>query len=804
MLSPRWKKLLGDLRSAKGRMVMMALAIAVGIFGVGTMLSAYSILTREISRNYLKTNPATATLDLGKVDDSLVEKVKNRPEIASAEASSLVVSRIEIAPNEWRPLLLFVVKDFRSLHISTFKPESGAWPPPDGTMLMERGALPLVSAKIGDSIRLQTPNGQKQKILISGSVHDPSLAPSSQEQTAYGYATPSTLGQLGESTDLHLLKVKLKNQSLDEKSINQAIGNLAKWLKQQGHIVEEVRIPPSNKHPHQSQMTSVLIMMLIFSLMALLLSAILTATMIGGLLAQQVRQIGVMKAIGARTWQIAGIYLLLVALIGTIALVIGLPPGIVAGQAFAKAIAKLLNFTLYSQAIPAWIYIVQLLVGILVPLMLALMPIINVTRITVQEAINDYGISRESFGSGRLDTFLGKIRGLDRTLIMALRNTFRQKGRLFLTLGLLSAAGAMFMTSLNVKAAWEKNISDAASNRNYDLEIRLNRPEPEKKLLAIAKKISGVKKVESWNIIPAATNRGDGINIVKTYPDGGHGSFSLRSAPLKSEMIQLQLMSGKWLQPGDTNTVVLNHMAAKGLFPNTKVGDDLDLIINGRPATLRVAGIAREIMTPSAAYVTPDTFQAVTGLYKQSNALRVVMKKHDAKTIASVTKEIESALEKEGVNLRVGISESMLDEAVGGHIYILIFALIMMSIIMAIVGVLGLTSTMSTSVVERTREFGVMRAIGARSSTILRNIISEGLFIGLISWVVSIALSLPLSAAVGNLIGNMSFRLPLSLILSPMAVFIWLTIIIIGSIAASSLPARKASELTIRETLAYV
>jgi putative ABC transport system permease protein len=86
----------------------------------------------------------------------------------------------------------------------------------------------------------------------------------------------------------------------------------------------------------------------------------------------------------------------------------------------------------------------------------------------------------------------------------------------------------------------------------------------------------------------------------------------------------------------------------------------------------------------------------------------------------------------------------------------------------------------------------------------LRNVISEGVFIGLFSWVIAVPLSLPLTWAIGYLVGNLAFRAALPLILSPLAVFGWLILIIVGSIGASAYPARQASRLTVRETLAYI
>lgn len=802
MISPRWRKMLRDLRTAKGRFTMMVLAIAVGIFGVGTILSAYTILTRDISRNYLETNPAYALLEMDRVDDSLVEAVRLRPGIADAEASGMVTARIEVKPDEWKPLQLFVVKDFNGMRMNKFRPEAGAWPPEEGSILLERTGLPFLGIQVGDSLAIQTPNGSKRKVAVSGSVHDPSLAPSWQEQTAYGYVTPMTLESLGERNALHILKVTVRDQTQNPKAMEQTVAGLAAWLKQQGHTVDEIRIPPPGKHPHQSQMTAILVMMLLFSLMALALSAILTSTMIGGLLAEQVRQIGVMKAIGARSRQIAGLYLTLVVWMGLAAVLLGLPVSIAAGRGFARAVAELLNFTIYSESVPGWVFLVELAAGLLVPVSAALVPIHRITRITVREAIHDFGTSRKAFGTGRLDILLGKLRGLDRTLILALRNTFRRRGRLLLTLGLLGAAGGMFMTSMNVKSAWETNLADAASHRHYDLEIRLNRPEQEDKLTSIISGIPGVQRVEFWNMAPAGRARPDGLEVVRTYPDGGHASFTLRSVPAEIKTVDWTFQKGRLLRPGEAGAVVLNH-TAYALFPGVQVGDSVSLSVNGQPLQLTVVGIVKELITPASAYVSPETFASVTGRTGYSNAVRVVMDRHDTDMRTDVAQAIERQLEKEGISLKISITEMMLDEAIGGHVYILIFALILMSVLMAIVGALGLMSTMGTNVTERTREFGVMRTIGGKSGTVLRNVISEGVFIGLMSSVIAIAVSLPLSITVGRLIGKMAFLFPLPLVISPAGIGIWLAVIVFGSAAASAYPAWKASQLTIRETLAY-
>jgi putative ABC transport system permease protein len=804
MFSPRWKKILRDLQAARGRMAMVVIAIAVSIFGVGTILSSYTILTREVSRNYLGTNPASAYVELDHVDDSLVEAVKAQTNIIDAQAGSWVLSRVEINTNEWRPLLLFVVPDFNGLSINKFLPEAGAFPPQANTMLLEREALKYIKADIGDVVNVETPHGQKQAVVISGTTHDPGLAPAWQEEAAYGYVTPDTVKWLGEDSTMHILKVIVKDQERGRATIEATVGDLAQWLKSQGYAVDEIRIPPPMLHPHQTQMNTVLTTLLIFSLMALVLSAILTATIVSGMLAQQVRQIGIMKAIGARSIQITSLYLVLIVIQGLAAVVIGTPLGVLAGRGFARVIAQVLNLTLYSESIPAWVFVVQVLMGTLIPLMVALRPIQRTTRVTVRETLNDYGTTNESFGSRGLDALLGRIRCIDNTLILALRNTFRRRGRLILTLSLLAAAGGMFMTGINVKMAWDRFIADAATMRHYDLEVRLNDPQPAEKVFTTISNIAGVQKVETWNYIPVALSRADGLDIVRTYPDGGHNNLLLRSTPTDSNFVESKVLSGRWFKDADATGAVLNQNAAT-FFPNVKAGDTIGLNVNGKIVQFIVLGIVQQNLTPAYIYVPSNAFSEATGLSAQAvNGVRVRFNDHNPGAINSVSAKIEDMLVAENIGLRVVLSETMLEGATSGHVYIFIYSLITMSVVMGIVGALGLMSNMGTSVIERTREFGVMRAIGAKSHTVLRNVISEGVFIGLMSFVISIVISLPLSYVIGYIIGASSFFVPLSLVVAPQALGTWLLVIVVGATAASAYPAIEASRLTIRETLAYV
>jgi putative ABC transport system permease protein len=802
MISTRWRKLFRDFDAIQGRLLMAVAAIALGIFAVSLIGTAYAILTREISGNYLATNPASAIIDLGAVDPKMVDLIRRDPAIADIEATSIVTARIELRRDEWVPLLLFVIPDFSRLRISKVTPQSGDWPPPVKTILLEREAMKFLGRSLGDQVRVQMPSGRTASLVVSGSVHDPALAPAWQEQMAYGYVTPETFAALGGNPVPELLKVVVRDAVHDQRKVDAAVTSLAAALTEQGYPIHQIQVPPTGRHPHQGQMTAVLTLFLIFALLALVLASVLVASIIDGLLAQQVRQIAVMKAIGARWRQIVGLYLAGVLAIASMATAIGLPLGVVAGRGFADVIATLLNFDIRSHAISFAVIAGLTIGGVAIPLAFAFVPINRAARLTVREAMSDFGVSSAPARSW-IDSLLARIRGLDRTLLLSIRNAFRQRGRLVLTLGLLASAGGMFVASTSVQTAWDYFVSASAHDRDYDLELQLNGYAPTSDVLNLVSNVRGVAKVEPWSVTPAAIARADGLTVVRTYPDGGHASLDFRAMPRADSLAHLVLLRGSLPSEGQDDKLVVNQGAWNQLG-RPDIGASVALTVAGRTATYRLAAVVRQIVTLPSAFVSRAAYQGTTRTRNQTNAIRIVTEDHAAASVDLVSKKIEAELAGASIHIAKSISEARMDSAVGGHVKILVVSLIAMSILMAIVGLLGLASAQGISVAERTREFGIMRTIGGTNAVIIRNVVAEGLFIGLLSFMAAIVLSLPLTMGIGRLVGTMSFGLPLPLMLSHAGLVIWLAILVGGSVLASLIPAFRAARLTIRETLAYV
>jgi putative ABC transport system permease protein len=787
MFDVRWRKLFADAGAERGRMLALVAAIALSLSAIGAVLGAFAILKREIAVNYRGTRPASATLELpGGVDAALLDELRRRPELAQVEARDVLLARARVG-SEWRPLLLFVVDDFERLRLNTFRPEAGAWPPPTGTLLVERAARSMLGAGLGDSLQVKTPHGSVTSLPISGIVHDPGLAPAWQERMGYAYLSLATLARLGEPAALHELRIEVRQRPFDRGAIVATASALAGELRARGLAVEEVRVPPPGMHPHQLQMLTILVLLMVFTALGLVLSGTLVATALSAQLARQLREIGIMKTLGARSSQIAALYAVLVGGIGVAASASAWPLGLLGAHTLASAVSVMLNFELTSNAVPGWVVALQVAAGCTLPLALSLPPILSASRSSVRDALDRHGVSTDT------------LRPAFSRLPLALRNALRRPARLALSLLLLGTGGAIFMSALNLRASWLANLDAFHAARSYDLEVRLREPQP-LELAEQLRRLPGVRAVEAWGYAPTSPARSGEVDVSSAYPDGRHASFAMFAPPASTALIQLPILAGRWLESGDRDAVVLNHSALPQL-PAVRVGAQVQLACGTRSALWRVVGIVEEVGSPPVAYVTDTAFARCAGSAGTARMLRVATTAGSER--AAVLRSVEDQLERAGAAVEQGLPLAEHRTAVGDHILILLRALLALAACMGSVGAFGLAITLSVSVIERTREIGVMKAIGATPRRVLRDLWAEALGIGALSALLALLLSLPLTAYIDGLIGNLGFLSSLPFVIVPEAALGWLGIVLVVSLLATWLPARNASRLTIREALAH-
>jgi putative ABC transport system permease protein len=796
-MKPRYMKVVRDLTSNYSKNLMLVLAIAVGVFGIGSILGGYTVINREMATNYLSTEPASATIEFeGKISDGLLDSVRALPGIRKAERRATITARMKVN-DRWYPVLLFVIDDFSRMEISKVLPVSGDRSPSPESMLVERTALRVMQADEGDEILIRTPHGEERPLKITGIVHDPGLAPAWQEEAGYAYITIEGLHQLGENQDFDLLRIQVSENPLSSSDITKTAEQVADFLKTKGIAIHEIQVPPPGKHPHQSQMNAVLTIFAIFCFMILILGSILVATSMATLMVKQVRQIGVMKTIGGTSTKIGSLYLLMLVVICIIALGISIPLSRLAAYGFFTQIAGLLNLEITDSSIPWTVPAIQILSGIAIPLITAAFPLLRGSRISVRAALDNFGVSADR----NTNSIISKLSNrFNDTVRLAFRNAFRQRSRLALTLGLLAAGGAMFMTALNVSDAWDENLKRIYVQRLYDQEIKLNdRMSPDSLLNKIAV-LKGVSTVEGWDYSSTSIVRNSNYEVTKTYPDKGHGSFTILALPVDTKLLNPTITEGTWLTEEGTNEVVLNQLARSS---GMKLGNEISLTLEDKPTKWKVIGFTEDVGSSAAAYVSIKSFERLNQSVNQVKMIRIGYSDRSKDFAFRMNREVDRILEDSHVNVSSTTPVWMLHNAVAAHMKVLVNSLLAMAILMAVVGTLGLTSTISMNVLERTREIGVMRAIGATPTKIRNLIVTEGLTIGVLSIIMAFIVSLALSYLMGEFIGHISFRTTLTLTISLTAILVWILIVTVGSYLATILPAKRANIVTTREALSY-
>jgi putative ABC transport system permease protein len=202
-------------------------------------------------------------------------------------------------------------------------------------------------------------------------------------------------------------------------------------------------------------------------------------------------------------------------------------------------------------------------------------------------------------------------------------------------------------------------------------------------------------------------------------------------------------------------------------------------------------------------YAPMETLYKISKKYNQASQIMVRTTAHDEASVTAITKNLKDVFERH--SLKIAASTTQLEaRATNEWQFSLVTSMLLaLSLIVAIVGGIALMGALSIGVIERTKEIGVLRAVGARSHTILGIFVMEGMLQGLISWFIAVPLSILVSPIAASQLGHIMFGATLDYQYNWLAVLIWLTIIVVVSILASMMPARGATQISVRDSLAY-
>jgi putative ABC transport system permease protein len=530
--------------------------------------------------------------------------------------------------------------------------------------------------------------------------------------------------------------------------------------------------------------------------MSMFLSGLLVINVISAVIAQQEKQIGIMKAIGARSWQIVGLYFGMVLALGLTACLLAIPLGRIGANALARFVAGLINFDppVVEYTLPS--LLIQFGVGLIVPLIAAAPAILSGTNVSPARVLSEYGISQVWRGAGLMDAILSRFPRFTRDLLLALRNPFRKRGRLILSLVTLTFAGAVFMGVVNLRASLRDSLDQMLGFWNYDAWLILDGHFSAEKMVTIAESVSGVGRAEAWGFAIARYVRPDGSESDNLY---------LMATPAGTNFLDPPIVEGRDIQvSGEESILVSPGLLANE--PTIQLGRPVTVKIEGREETYRVAGVMRMMGNSAIGYFSVMDYDAYTHHVREpnrGNAIIFTLQARDLPTQRRVASAVEEEFDRAGIRVISNFLVAEEREEIDAAFAIIVALLMIMTVLLATVGGLGLMGTMSLNVLERTREIGVMRAFGASNRAVFRIVILEGLLVGMLSWILAIGFSVPISVLLAREIGLSFMDYPVPASISPDGVLLWALLVVIISILASLFPALRAVRLTVTQVLAY-
>jgi putative ABC transport system permease protein len=781
----QWQVAMRELQLHPQRTLLVVAALLLGLWGAGTPLISWLILSPDLSANFQRTRPPHLILrsnDFARLD---LAAFVDRPEVAAAELRDFSLHRIEVRPDTWLPLYLYGVESFTAGTVSTLLAQRGAASPPPGTMLVERNGLRVASFDVGASPRVRT-GSQISSVPISGVTFDASQAPATQDAFIYAYADRPTWSALtGEPSGRRLLVRLLDVHSVED--VDRAAASLTKELLAAGVVVTSTEVPRFEQHPHQWQLNTLLSLISAVGALAFSMAAVLVSTSMRAVLAGQVRQIGVLKAIGAGRWQVFRIAAMTATALGVAAGLLGVPLAAVSGRLFSSFVASTLNFDLLRPGVPHQAILGLGVASFLLPSLFSLPTLLRGTRLSVKDALGDFGVvARRTSTSARRSRF-------SPILVLAARNVLRDRSRLAVTLLSMALGVAIFATGFNVRASLWRLLADASEENRYDVQVVLDGPLARGRALAPFERLPNVAQVETWS-----GGRGELQSQVLSTQKG----VGIVALPRDSKLLRLRLSAGRWLEPSTELEVVLNQQGWLS-YGRPELGSRFDILIGGRTTTVKLVGLARQF-EKAKLYVDQADFDARFDSEHRVTTLLFTARSRDYQQVLLLERALEQALAQSDLRVLEVMSHAERVRIIFEHLDIVLVSLALLSFLVLAVSAIGNASAVGVDVLQRTRELGVMRAIGASPAAIARLLRLEGLLVSVTAIGLGLLLATPLTASATDFFSDLMLgegaRLDPSSSLLGVGVT---TVATFGfGLLASWFPARSALRVPTHEALA--
>lgn len=780
-----FKKALLDICKNGKRTILAFVAITLGMIFFGIMLFSDVIINREIRTVYQASNPASAVIQVnGDADaDKIRQIAESFDEIQEYEIKAVTTAQIKMSENSWKQAYIFGIPG-KGKTINKINITEGELTYNRDKCLIETGAVSVAGADIGDDIFIRTDSGIEKSYTITGTANDMSVHPAFVHGCVYLYIPLEIMKK--DQINGYFLDIRT-TKPYEKKEIDKVSQQLVTKLKEADIQISEIEVPENpGESMHAGEYDSTMFLLRLFSFVALLFGSMIIANLMSAIMDTQIKQIGILKSIGAKVSRIFAAYLLAFTVLFTGCVLIAAVVVNVSSGYLSILFLKLSDIIPGDTSISIGWNVLFMGVSLIIPLIIVTFPLIKGSKITVKQAFDDTGIAADKINSS---VHLKNIK--NRVLSLSIRNVFRKKKRFALNIGLLTFGGVIFISIITVYLSLQCDLDSYMESLKYDYQFQIGENGNEQELTSKLNDIEGLDEYEIWGNTYCSYMSGDGIENM----------CQIIAPQYLSKFIVPKMTEGAWYDDyaqDDSHIVISEELASE---QNWKLGEKVTLSLTGQNHEFIVGGILKEFEKQEI-YMP----QSLLEQYVEKEIWTYSVKCRTGASGISTRKyyeELTGRMEKKGIAAVSGESRAQMKSVLMNHFAVTLNSCLVVSVLLVIVSGFGLSASMSIQAEERKKEIGILKAIGARTRKIKNMLQTEGNVLSLVGFLVTIPAGLLVALGGCEVFGDYVFdkAIQFDIISFLIACGIWFAFSFVITCGAVRGSAKRSARLTIKEVL---
>ena len=789
-MSATVRKSVTDLTRRKARTFFTVLTLALAVASVG-ILAVPQLMQKSMEREVTAHRLPDVTVSMKplRLTPGQLAALGRLPNVTAVEPRSLFATRVWVGERRERAIVIGV-PDYARQRADVVTIDSGAAPGP-GALLTDRnnGSRKGFDADVGAMARVIAADGADRSLRIDGvgrKLTGGQDDPSNDWITLY--ATPQTVAALSGVPGYTSLAFRLRDDS--RPAAERTVATVRDQLRATTAFTAFDDMPVVNEpgsYPGKADFEGIAGVLGVITLLALLSALVLVSNTMTTLIGEQTGEIAAMKAVGARRRDIRRIYLRTALLLGTAGAIFGAALGVVLANALVGFFASTLFYIDAGFGISGPALVASIVAGLVGPPLAALPAIRRAARLPLNEALQASGPAVG--GQGRLDAALRRVRFLPRGAQIGLRGLGRRKRRSLATALQISVAVATLLALLSLGAGMTQTGRAHFDDNHFDVWIQ-----------AVASKPLGP---EAGRLIAST----DGVREAQPWVQNNvrlEGSDAQAWGLPARPLMNTDLNAGRWYTAAEVNArakvAVLGATIAK--TTGKRVGDRIRINSGSGPATLRVIGISGyQANNGDVAFTPVTTLQSLLGSPGAVNSYWITTTTKDHGLIDRTTTRVEDTLAAHGNQVGSLVMYDMKEKTIAANAQITT-AITILGLVIVAISMVALINTITMAVLERTREIGMLRSVGARARDIRRIFATEGLVVAVAGWLFGVPLGYLLARAIGWAAGDAT-GLDIAFVFPLTYVAIALVGTVVLALAVMLAPLRRAVRFKPGEALRY-